>query len=341
VRLGILPGFGGTWRLPRRLGITAALPLLLSGKSVRPRAALRLGLVDRLVPAELLERVAVRAAAEGATARRRRALPQRATDWLLGETPFGRAFLRARVGRDIRGETGGHYPAPPAILAQALSGYGAKRKRANASEAEAFGRLAVTPVAKNLLCLFRGNEALARWPWTGAPAPVDRETRRAAVVGAGTMGGAIAGAFAERGVDVRLRDVSLEAVRLGLAHAAAPLNRRVARRALSARERDAILARISPTTDDTGLAHADLVVEAVPELLELKQKVFRDAERRVSPEAIWPRTRRRSRSPGSRGTSRTRTGSSVCTSSIRFTGCRLEVSGKRRDPTSWRGPSAS
>ena len=286
VRLGILPGFGGTWRLPRRLGITAALPLLLSGKSVRPRAALRLGLVDRLVPAELLERVATQAAAEGSTFRRPRPLPQRATDWLLGETPFGRAFLRARVGRGIRAETGGHYPAPPLILERALAGYGAARERATGAEADAFGRLAVTPVAKNLLFLFRGNEALARWPWTGASSLVDRETRRVAVIGAGTMGGAIAGAFAERGVDVRLRDVSLEALRAGLAHAAAPLQRRVTRRALTARERDAIVARISPTTDDTGIERADLVVEAVPELLELKQRVFRDAERRVSPEAI-------------------------------------------------------
>lgn len=286
VRLGILPGFGGTWRLPRRLGITAALPLLLSGKTLRPRQALRLGLVDRLVPPELLERVAFQAAADGFAPSRRRPFAQRATDSLLGSTPFGRAFLRARVQGSLRAETGGHYPAPFAILDRALAGYGAPRARAMEAEAAAFGKLAVTPVAKNLLFLFRGNEALARWPWTGAASPVDRETRRAGVVGAGTMGGAIAGALAERGVEVRLRDVSLEALRLGLAHAAAPLNRRVGRRALSARERDAIVARISPATDDTGMERVDLLVEAVPERLDLKQRVFRDAESRVSAEAI-------------------------------------------------------
>ncbi|MFN8177044.1 MAG: 3-hydroxyacyl-CoA dehydrogenase NAD-binding domain-containing protein [bacterium] len=286
VRLGILPGFGGTWRLPRKIGLTAALPLLLGGKTLRAKQAWRLGLVDRLAAPEILERVALRAASGEAIPHRRRPFARRAADSLLGGNPLGRAVLRARTSAGVREETGGHYPAPGAILDRALAGYGASRASATAGEAAAFGALAVTPEAKNLLFLFRGAERLARWPWTGETAPVDRDLRRGAVVGAGTMGGAIAGLLAERGLSVRLRDVALEPLRAGLANAAAPLNRRVARRALSSRERDAILARISPATDGSGMGRVQLVIEAVPEILELKQRIFRDVEARVPRDAI-------------------------------------------------------
>jgi 3-hydroxyacyl-CoA dehydrogenase/enoyl-CoA hydratase/3-hydroxybutyryl-CoA epimerase len=286
VRLGILPGFGGTWRLPRRVGLTAALPLLLSGRSLRARPALRIGLVDRLAPPAILESVALRAAAQGAWPRAPRPARRAAADALLGRTPPGRALLRGLTARRLRAETGGHYPAPPVILDRALGGYGAPRERAAQAEARAFGALATGPVAGHLIFLFRGTERLARWPWTGAAAPPDTASRRVGVIGAGTMGGAIAGAFAERGLDVRLRDVSIDALRAGLANAAAPLARRVARRSLSTRERDAILARIAPATDDTGMGSADLVVEAVPEIAELKRRIFREVEGRVPHAAI-------------------------------------------------------
>ncbi len=285
VRLGILPGFGGTWRLPRRLGIGAALPLLLSGKSVRARAALRLGLVDRLAPPEILEEVAVRALADGVFPQVPRPAARRLADAALSAWP-GRAILKGFTAGRLARETRGRYPAPERILDRAVGGLGTPRARAMEAEARAFGALAVTPVARNLLFLFRGAEALARWPWAGAPAEADTGSRRVGVVGAGTMGGAIAGAFAERGLDVRLRDLSLEALRAGLANAAAPLNRRVARRALAPRDRDAILARISPTSDESGMERADLVVEAVPEVLDLKRRIFRDLERLVPRDAV-------------------------------------------------------
>ncbi|HMB71665.1 MAG TPA: 3-hydroxyacyl-CoA dehydrogenase NAD-binding domain-containing protein, partial [bacterium] len=281
VRLGILPGFGGTWRLPRRIGITAALPLVLTGRNVRPRKARRLGLVDRLTAVEYLGRVALAVAAGDKPRRPRRPSGQRLTDVFLGRTPPGRKLLRRMTMKSVDRETGGHYPSPPEIVERVILGYGARRERAMAEEAAAFGRVVTTPVARNLLFLFQGNEGLARHPGTGRVAPTDRESTRAAVIGAGTMGGGIAGALAQRGLSVRLKDVALESLRLGLEGAAAPLNRRVARRALKPRERDAILARISPTLEDTGYDHVDLVIEAVPEVLELKRSVFRMLEEHV------------------------------------------------------------
>jgi 3-hydroxyacyl-CoA dehydrogenase/enoyl-CoA hydratase/3-hydroxybutyryl-CoA epimerase len=289
VRLGILPGFGGTWRLPRAVGLLPALPLALTGANVRPRKALRLGLVDRLTAPELLERVAVEMAARP-PARRPLPLVVRAGSALLGGTPPGRAALRAMTRRQVAKETGGHYPAPPRIADRVIGGYAAPRARAMAAEAEAFGRLAVTPQAKNLLFLFRGADALERHPWTGAESPPDRAARRAAVIGAGTMGGGIAGALAARGIAVRLRDVAIEPLRLGMAGAAGPLERRVRKRALHPRDRDAILARIAPATcavaEDRSLAAVDFVIEAVPESADLKVRVFRELERAVPDSAF-------------------------------------------------------
>lgn len=285
VRLGILPGFGGTWRLPRRVGISAALPLILTGKNVRPSKAFRLGLVDRLVAIEHLERASLEAAGGNPPKRRRRPAKARATDFFLGRTPPGKSLLRKLTLKNVLRETKGHYPSPLEIVDRVIDGYGARRDKAMHEEALAFGRVATTPVAKNLLFLFQGNEALARHPWTGKSAATDRTSTRAAVIGAGTMGGGIAGALAQRGLSVRLKDVSVESLRLGMAGAASPLNRRVKRRALKPRDRDAILARISPTLEDSGYEHVDFVIEAVPEVLELKQKVFRMLEDHVPDEA--------------------------------------------------------
>jgi 3-hydroxyacyl-CoA dehydrogenase/enoyl-CoA hydratase/3-hydroxybutyryl-CoA epimerase len=286
VRLGVLPGFGGTLRLPRTIGVTAALPLALTGRNVRARQALSLGLVDRLVAPELLERTAIAVAAGDAPRRKKRPFGKAVADAVLGRTIPGRFALARLTRKSVLEETGGHYPAALEIVDRVIEGRGMRPDRALREEALAFGRLAVTPVAKNLLALFQGGEALARHPWTGRPAPVDRASERVAVIGAGQMGGAIAGALAGAGLAVRLKDIATESLRLGMENAARPLNRRVRSRAMTPRDRDAVLARIAPTTRSTGLGRVDLVIEAVPEDLDLKIRVFRELERLVPDGAI-------------------------------------------------------
>ena len=148
VRLGILPGFGGTFRLPRSVGITTALPLILTGKNVRPRKALAIGLADRLAAPELLTKVAIDVARGAHLSRRPRPLVTRATDWALGRTAPGKALLERMTRRNVEKQTGGHYPAPFEIVGRVLGGYGAPRASAMHAEAEAFARLAVTSVSK-------------------------------------------------------------------------------------------------------------------------------------------------------------------------------------------------
>jgi 3-hydroxyacyl-CoA dehydrogenase/enoyl-CoA hydratase/3-hydroxybutyryl-CoA epimerase len=282
VRLGVLPGFGGTVRLPRIAGTMDALNLILTGRSLRPRDARRLGIVDRIVPKERLLELSLEALRQNPPPRQR-PWSKAIVEALAAGNPLGRAITRSLLRAQTRRATGGHYPAPNLIIDRVLEGRGLAREEALVREARAFGTLAVTPVARNLLWLFQANEALGR--------PGDRERHeehieRAALLGAGTMGGGIAGAFAETGITVRMKDVSNDALRAGLAAAASPLQRRVERRRLQPRERDAILAQISPTTQWTGFERASLVIEAVPEVFDLKIRVLREAEAHLPPHAF-------------------------------------------------------
>lgn len=285
VRLGVLPGFGGTYRLPRIAGTMEAMNLILTGRLLRPRDARRLGIVDRIVPKERLVEICIDAARRGAPAPRRRPWNKVLVEALAAGTPVSRTVTRSIVRAQVRRTTGGHYPAAFSIVDRVLEGRGLAREEALVREARAFGALAVTPVARNLLWLFQANEALGRPTDRDRSATEDR-IERVALLGAGTMGGGIAGALAESGITVRMKDVSNEALRAGLAAAAAPLQRRVERRRLTPRERDAVVARVSPTMQWTGFERASCLIEAVPEVFDLKIRVLRDAETRLPPHAF-------------------------------------------------------
>jgi 3-hydroxyacyl-CoA dehydrogenase/enoyl-CoA hydratase/3-hydroxybutyryl-CoA epimerase len=284
VRLGVLPGFGGTVRLPRIAGTMEAMNLILTGRTLRPRDARRMGIVDSVVPKERLVELSIEAARRQMTPRRHRPWSKALLEAIAAGTPLSRTITRSIVRAQARRTSGGHYPAVFSIIDRVLEGRGLAREEALVREARAFGKLAVTPVARNLLWLFQASEAMGR-PDRDRPAAKDR-IERGALLGAGTMGGGIAGALAESGIAVRMKDVSHDALRAGLAAAAAPLQRRVERRRLTSRERDAILARISPTLQWTGFERASCLIEAVPEVFDLKIRVLREAESNLSPTAF-------------------------------------------------------
>ncbi len=313
VQLGILPAWGGTTRLPRLVGLSAALGVILTGKALRTSRARRIGLVHRVLPHRQFEERSlemVRILARGGALprgrkRRRRGLATR----LLDGTAPGRALvLRGARGR-VRKRTGGHYPAPFKVLDVVRRSMGKSVARGLELEARAVGELVVSPVCKNLLFLFQLREAARKGPW-GIGGRADKaaaahaagrrdetvpgldaadradQVNRMAVIGAGPMGGGIAQVAAYNGIPVRMKDIRHEAVAGGLAHARSIFDGAVKRRSLRKREADRRMGLISGGIDYAGTGSADVAVEAVIENMEVKRTVLREVEATVRPDAI-------------------------------------------------------
>jgi 3-hydroxyacyl-CoA dehydrogenase/enoyl-CoA hydratase/3-hydroxybutyryl-CoA epimerase len=284
VRLGILPAFGGTTRLPRLVGLQAALDMILTGKSVRPAKARRIGLVDEVVSPAIIQRRAedlARSLADGGAVpegRRRRKVVQR----LLEDTAPGRRIVLREARKKVLAETGGHYPAPLEILETLRRALSLPVDRALEIEARALGRLIATEVSKNLIHVFRLMEGAKKRAPDGAAAPVER----IAVLGAGVMGGGIAHLAASKGIDVRMKDIDNAGLTSGLRAARDRVDHSLERRHIDAREADAIMARISPTLTYEGFGSVDLVIEAVVEKMQVKKAVLRESQAAVGDDAV-------------------------------------------------------
>jgi 3-hydroxyacyl-CoA dehydrogenase / enoyl-CoA hydratase / 3-hydroxybutyryl-CoA epimerase len=283
VQLGILPAWGGTTRLPRLVGLQAALDLLLTGRLIDARKARRIGFADEVLPAELFaEKVAHFATGltdgTAADAPRKRGVVSRFMD----DTRLGRRVVLAAARKRVRQSTGGHYPAPLRIIEILRRHLGGGVDASLAAEAQAAAELLVSPECKNLIHVFHMREAARKGPSPGEASVQPHRVDSMAVLGAGVMGGGIAHLAASRGVRVRMRDIRHEAVTGGLQHARALFDKAVERRRLSRREADHRMELISGGLDWTGFAATDLVVEAVVEKLDVKRSVLAEAESKVS-----------------------------------------------------------
>lgn len=285
-KLGILPGWGGTQRLPRIVGIANALDMILAGKLLDPKKALKIGLVDRVVAPDLLlsSAVAILKARPKPAKPRLKGLMK----WL--ETPLLRRIIFQGARKESAKKTKGHYPAIPAVIdlmEETIADFGvdgAVRPEALAREAEAFGKLVITDVSRNLRHLFFLDDAQKKYAPYNAAEP--RTVRGAGVLGAGIMGGGIAWAFSKTGVPVRVRDIREPAL-LGALSAADKVYRgELKRRRINEAELRNGMSRISVGLDYTGFARADIVVEAVVEKMEIKKAVLAEVENHVSPEAV-------------------------------------------------------
>lgn len=295
VGLGILPGLGGTTRLPGLVGLTAALDLMLSGRAARASKALRIGLVDRVLPRRQFDErclALVRGLLRpGKGTSRARGWPPRGrrgrrtmTQRVLDGTPPGRALVLRAATRQVMRRTGGLYPAPLRILDIVRRGLGRPIGERFEMEARALGELAASPECKNLLFVFLMREAGRKGPWGGAGRAA--EVERLAVIGAGPMGGGIAQVAAYRGMPVRMKDIHHEAVGSGLAHARSVFDGAVRRRSLRPREAARRMALITGGIDYAGVGRADVVVEAVVERLAVKEAVLREVEAVVDERAV-------------------------------------------------------
>lgn len=299
VRLGLIPGAGGTQRLPRLAGLEAALDLILTGRQVASGSALELGIVDEVVHQAVLLEVAaerVRRIAEhgaGSVFERARkaigsALPRDLKALLLEENPAGRRVLFSQAEKRVRARVGDTMPAPFKALEVVRIGVEDGVEAGLTAEAEAFGKLVVTSQARSLVSLFRARSELEHE--TGvleAEAPI-RPVAKVAVVGAGLMGSGIARVTASpAAIPVRLRDLDDQALRGALRSIRRSLERDVDKGRLAPRDPDRILSLVRPTTDYTGFGRADVVIEAVVEDLEVKQQVMREVEEHCRGEAIF------------------------------------------------------
>jgi 3-hydroxyacyl-CoA dehydrogenase / enoyl-CoA hydratase / 3-hydroxybutyryl-CoA epimerase len=287
VQLGLIPGAGGTQRLPKLIGLQAALDMILTGKNIRPRKALQLGLVDDVVHPSILERVAVQRAHELASGTRRREPKAKgASEILLGDNPIGRAIVFRKAKDGVLEKTKGHYPAPLAALDAVAAGYTGDEDGYRV-EARQFGELAMTPESKELVFLFFATSSLKKDTGVDVtPAPAATPVRQLGIVGAGFMGAGIASVASPAGSLVRMKDADTTRVAKGLASVREVLKDRLVKKQVTRAQFADLLLQVSGTTDYSGFANTDCVIEAVFEDLQVKHQIVRELEAVVSPRTI-------------------------------------------------------
>ena len=284
VKLGIIPGAGGCQRLPRMVGLRAALDLILTGRSLTPARAKRMGLVDEVVPLSILRRVAGEAGTRLAGAWQPPARGAKGiVAFLLEKNPIGRGLVFRRAKSQVMKRTAGHYPAPLAALEAVRLGLAHGMAAGLEREADLFAELAVGDVSRRLVEIFFATTSLKKDVGVDLRAPEVRTVERLGMVGAGFMGAAIAGvAVGRAGVDVRLRDTDAERVARGIISVRKSLGDARRRRDSDRHEAYRRAALVSGSTDYSGFGRRDLVIEAVVEDLEVKRAVIAEVEEIVT-----------------------------------------------------------
>jgi 3-hydroxyacyl-CoA dehydrogenase/enoyl-CoA hydratase/3-hydroxybutyryl-CoA epimerase len=298
VKLGILPAWGGTTRLPRMIGLAGALDIILAGKVLDARRAKRAGLVDEVVPATILESVAKgwargkigspKRANAGPGGGPARVKPASVAERLL-EGP-GRSIVFSKARASVMKETKGRYPAPLAALAVVEKGFSGPFERSLAYEVEGVGSLIGTPVMRHLVGLFFRMEEVKKETGVealGAPAVRPRKIARVGVLGAGAMGGGIAQLAADKGLPVRMKDIKPEALALGYAQAARIWKDKLKKRRMTRAEFARKMGLLGGTLDYSGFERCDITIEAVLEKMAVKHAVLAEWEAIAPPTAIF------------------------------------------------------
>jgi len=280
VKLGILPAWSGTTRMPRLVGIPTALDLILNGKTLNARRARRAGLVDEILPEHLLMQSALKFAARTSSKKRP---SNKSTHFYLEGNPLARKVIFNKVRKVTHEKTGGHYPAALGVIDVMEAGYSKGHDAGLDAEAKEIGKLITDSVSQNLVRLFfmMENAKKDRIP---APQPV----LSAGVLGAGLMGAGIAQNIADKAdIGVRIKDVNWTALGAGLKAASRVWKKKVESARMTRGEMSRKVAKISPTTDWSGFTRVDVLIEAVVENLAVKQQVLSEFEAIARPGAIF------------------------------------------------------
>ncbi|WNL37796.1 fatty acid oxidation complex subunit alpha FadB [Halomonas sp. PAMB 3232] len=283
-KLGILPGWGGCVRLPRIIGADNAIEWIAGGSENRPAEALKMGAVDAVVAHDQLEAAALdmldRANAGELDYQSRRA--EKKAPLKLNAIEQMMAFETAKGY--VAGKAGPHYPAPIEAIKVIQKGAGEERARAQAIEAKAFAKLAMTSVAFNLVGLFLNDQVVKKK--AGKYEKQARPVKQTAVLGAGIMGGGIAYQSASKGTPILMKDIKGEAIELGLKEARKLFGKQVERKKLTPEEMAEKLTNIRPTLSYGDFENVDLVVEAVVENPKVKEGVLAEVEKNVGENTI-------------------------------------------------------
>lgn len=284
VRIGIMPGFGGTQRLPRLVGLSNALSMILTGKSIYPKKAIKMGLADAVVHSADLMTVALDLARKNAGRPQPRTIRAR-RPWfikLLESNPLTRQIIYSSAKKSVRKETRGNYPAPLKALESVRYGLAHELTAGYKHEAHLISGLITSEISKNLISIFYLSEALKK---DGHPSPAT--ITRAGVLGAGIMGGGIAQLFAEKGMIVRMKDINPKFVGAGLKAASDIFRKRRKKGIITALAARDGMDRISTTVEYSGFGNLDVAVEAVVEKMDIKKAVLREFELAAKETAIF------------------------------------------------------
>lgn len=290
VQLGLLPGWGGTVRLPRQIGLIDALPLVLSGRQLGGYQARSKGVVHEVVPTEALKNVGEKILKThhefGSASKLFRKSKKPGWQKFLEGTSAAQKFALKKARQQVMSKTHGHYPAPLMIIETFKKGLGADDKRKFKIEAEGISELAANPVTRECIRLFFLSEEAKKPPEELKATFDSKKLKQAAVIGAGAMGAGIALLLARKGVATRLKDIKPDFVANGVKTVRKLLAKDTKRKKLTKRQAEEVFDRLSPTTDYRGLQNADVVIEAVVEVPDIKRQVFAELAEATNPQTV-------------------------------------------------------
>ncbi|EJG0938023.1 fatty acid oxidation complex subunit alpha FadB [Vibrio parahaemolyticus] len=279
-KLGIMPGFGGCVRLPRVIGADSAMEIITQGKACRADEALKIGLLDAVVETDALYESALQTLTSAINekidwqARRK----QKTSPLTLSKLESMMSFTMAKGL--VAQKAGPHYPAPMTAVITIEEGARFARNEALDVERKHFVKLAKSEEAKALVGLFLNDQYIKGIAKTAAKS-ASKDTERAAVLGAGIMGGGIAYQSALKGVPVLMKDIAQASLDLGMTEASKLLNKRLTQGRIDGFKMAGILASITPSLHYAGIENSDVIVEAVVENPKIKAAVLSEVETHV------------------------------------------------------------
>jgi 3-hydroxyacyl-CoA dehydrogenase/enoyl-CoA hydratase/3-hydroxybutyryl-CoA epimerase len=280
VKLGIIPGFGGTQRLPELIGLIQSIDLISSGRNVSTRQALSMGLIDDVGPKELLISIAKKWLSHGVRVRKPRR--RKAIQAFMEDFPLTRKLIFKSAHKKILKATQGQYPAPVRALEVIEKTYRTNDPYRYDLEAQKIGSLIASPISKSLISLFFAMEKVRKTKHSLPPRPISK----VGVLGGGVMGSGIAHSLISKDKWVRLRDVSNEPLLNAKIHVNDLFEKERKRKKETPRYTESRMNKLSLTKDFSGFASAQMVIEAIVEKMDIKKQVLHECAQHVASDAV-------------------------------------------------------